>query len=558
MQHRSNRLSSPQSDKEQDDADDLCLDPYFDDLAATHTPSNESLDIQLVSSSSGDGQASRRRRRRQPDDPEGRRSHHRSQSPSSSSLSSSSGSPTAMQRVGTPDPESLAHVRGQDSRGKALRSNTKGGTSQRKRIHSSSTKSRYAVALVDKERAARTLMLTLLVASLVTVMFLAFYVPSPDPMIDEESRVMWNLGGRPGVDRSDSLVKAAQRRDSVCVVLPATRSAGASVGAAAPGNESISDSDDLEPDYGGLDFELFEEAGVSRAIYHDPSLDETKKDREPEQEERVDMYYAFDDDERRNPYNSRKSKKGQRCRRTKFHRRRPINCNSMYEMDFWNIVATGNQKYLGGGSYRDVHIIDIEGNGKFVYKTSGPDANFRYDDYEFIRMDCVVLELLSSSPSIVNSYAYCGLDQVGEAMLNGDFESLAWPIGGRKSITLNDADHVDPQNSLTPDDKLRFALEMAEALAELHGFYGGVLVHDDIQLSVRALDRTISSAITRERRSHLSRFLISAIPSNGRRETRSFERLQSCRIHALERGETRVLQVPEQSWTRGCTYRSKE
>jgi hypothetical protein len=414
-----------------------------------------------------------------------------------------------MPRTGTIDPESLSHVRGQPfDMGKALKGGTKAGNAQRRRFHSSSTKSRYGAVLVGSERAARTLMMTLLVASLVTVMFLAFYAPSPDPMIDEESRVMWNLGGRVGVSRDTS--KTVQRGDgTICVLLPVRTASRASVGAAAVGNESISDSDDAEPDYGGLDIGFFEEAGVSRTIYHDPSLDETKRDRTPEKEERVDVYYAFDDDERRNPYNSRKSKKGQRCHRTKFHRRRPINCNSMYEMDFRSIVAAGNQDYLGGGSYRDVHLVDIEGNGKFVYKTSGPHANFRYDDYEFIRMDCAVLELLSSSPSIVNSYAYCGLDQIGEAMLNGDFEAIAWPIGGRKNITLNDANHLDPQNRLTPDDKLRFALEMAEALAELHGFYGGVLVHDDVQLSVRARSENISSATPSNKRSHLSWFDLS-------------------------------------------------
>jgi hypothetical protein len=101
-------------------------------------------------------------------------------------------------------------------------------------------------------------------------------------------------------------------------------------------------------------------------------------------------------------------------------------------------------------------------------------------------MDCLVTELFTSSPQIVNGYAYCGLDQIGDAMLSGDYESLAWPRGERRrNFTLNDKDHLDPWNSLTPDDKLRFALEMAEPLALLHGFYGGVIVHDDIQLSVR-------------------------------------------------------------------------
>ena len=47
---------------------------------------------------------------------------------------------------------------------------------------------------------------------------------------------------------------------------------------------------------------------------------------------------------------------------------------------------------------------------------------------------------------------------------------------------LNYKDDVEPKNNFTPIEKLILAVEMAEAIAELHGFKDSVIVHDDIQL----------------------------------------------------------------------------
>ena len=67
-------------------------------------------------------------------------------------------------------------------------------------------------------------------------------------------------------------------------------------------------------------------------------------------------------------------------------------------------------------------------------------------------------------------------------MVNGNFEDVAVPHEGRTTVKLRDATHLDPRNSLTPTQKLQYALEQTEPLALLHGFPGGVLVHDDLQL----------------------------------------------------------------------------
>jgi hypothetical protein len=47
---------------------------------------------------------------------------------------------------------------------------------------------------------------------------------------------------------------------------------------------------------------------------------------------------------------------------------------------------------------------------------------------------------------------------------------------------LHDSKDVDLQNQFEVSEKLQLALEMAESIAELHGFKDGVIVHDDVQL----------------------------------------------------------------------------
>lgn len=111
-----------------------------------------------------------------------------------------------------------------------------------------------------------------------------------------------------------------------------------------------------------------------------------------------------------------------------------------------------------------------------------------------MRMDNLVAERLSSSPLIVDIYGSCGLAHLGESMPNGILDFVAVPVGYRDvqrelNITIpNKLQPVTnhpllPMNTLKPSEKLRYSLEMARAIAELHGFAGGVIVHDDIQLS---------------------------------------------------------------------------
>jgi serine/threonine protein kinase len=103
---------------------------------------------------------------------------------------------------------------------------------------------------------------------------------------------------------------------------------------------------------------------------------------------------------------------------------------------------------------------------------------------EFVRMDAIVAERLTSSSLIYDIYGFCGVSIVSEFFPHGDLEEDTYINDGYiKPALLHDKDGVDPRNNIEPHAKLEIALQMAEGLAILHGFSGGVIVHNDVQPS---------------------------------------------------------------------------
>jgi serine/threonine protein kinase len=145
-----------------------------------------------------------------------------------------------------------------------------------------------------------------------------------------------------------------------------------------------------------------------------------------------------------------------------------------------------------GGSYRQVYTSQIPEDGsdtsQVVFKTFYYDAKFNYEDFEFMRMDALVAEKFASNPRIVNIYGYCALGMINEIMDHGDLEKVAVPRQGRIGHKLPIGKESEPHNTLPPLTKLKYSLDMVEAVVLLHGYHGGVIVHDDIQLSQFLLD----------------------------------------------------------------------
>ena len=128
--------------------------------------------------------------------------------------------------------------------------------------------------------------------------------------------------------------------------------------------------------------------------------------------------------------------------------------------------------------YDTEHVIKVQ---KFE------DYHYQTDRYEFVRMDALVMERLTSSPRIVDIYGHCASSVLTE-FLPKELESTAVPFASKTRQTrINEQQKrdmkVESLNNLTLTEKIDISIQMAEAIADLHGFEDGVLVHDDIQLS---------------------------------------------------------------------------
>jgi hypothetical protein len=99
--------------------------------------------------------------------------------------------------------------------------------------------------------------------------------------------------------------------------------------------------------------------------------------------------------------------------------------------------------------------------------------NFTIDDYEYTRMDAMVAERLSGSPRIYDIYGFCGQGIMSEYFVHGDMESIAIPKEGYPDEDRTKEDPLKSYNDLTGIQKLAIALQMAQAVADLHGYKGG-------------------------------------------------------------------------------------
>lgn len=86
-----------------------------------------------------------------------------------------------------------------------------------------------------------------------------------------------------------------------------------------------------------------------------------------------------------------------------------------------------------------------------------------------VTKEAIIMEQLSASNRIMNMYSHCGTSLVVEYM----------PYSLEDLMTLAAVSNVE--KTMSSHLKLRVALEMAESLADLHGFGKGVVVHGDLQ-----------------------------------------------------------------------------
>jgi serine/threonine protein kinase len=120
----------------------------------------------------------------------------------------------------------------------------------------------------------------------------------------------------------------------------------------------------------------------------------------------------------------------------------------------------------------------------FVLKEIHYGHDMDYEKHEYVRVDALVTERMTSNDLIVNIFGYTGFSLIGEMFFDGDIEQ---DVVGRDERSRYFKPHLSEDlivlNNFTGSEKLKLALSMVQPVAALHNYADGVIVHDDIQLS---------------------------------------------------------------------------
>lgn len=178
------------------------------------------------------------------------------------------------------------------------------------------------------------------------------------------------------------------------------------------------------------------------------------------------------------------------CRRQNWQGLYFPNCNDFHEFDLGrpaeSLVGYYDSFRVSNGAFRDAWVLrQSSGDNKTestILKNLRIKLKFTIENMKGIQRDAIVMERLTSSPRIVDVYGYCATSTIVEAM-QYEVEGYVVPGSGyAKQKDLEKFEGLHPMNDYTIEEKLYTALAMAESIADLHGYKGGVIVHDDVQL----------------------------------------------------------------------------
>eukprot|EP00986_Skeletonema_menzelii_P011420 scaffold5874_cov131-Skeletonema_menzelii.AAC.5 len=241
-------------------------------------------------------------------------------------------------------------------------------------------------------------------------------------------------------------------------------------------------------------------------------------------------YYDDDDNvEVHQHANDGKTEEPRACRSAEFEKFYFPTCNNFHEIDLGRPYDDPGEmpqprpenqlakvRYLGHGYYRDAWVVednpwiwpsqytkekenkpkealgvlDEKGTSDLVTKAYRTMVlkTFRYvhekneDSFLEVQLEAIIMERMTKSPRIMDIYGHCGFAVSGE-MVPVEFKERVIPGDGTadaKDVEERNKDGPRPYNDFTAEEKLSFALEMAESIADLHGFEDGVIVHDDV------------------------------------------------------------------------------
>ncbi|KAL3928574.1 MAG: hypothetical protein SGARI_004995 [Bacillariaceae sp.] len=106
------------------------------------------------------------------------------------------------------------------------------------------------------------------------------------------------------------------------------------------------------------------------------------------------------------------------------------------------------------------------------------NADFDYQDIEFMRLDSLVAERMTVSPRIFDMYGLCGIASYSQFALHGTIED---EIYGETVDHDEEYDYEKHGNELSSVEKVEYCLQMALSVADLHGHENGLIIHEDLK-----------------------------------------------------------------------------
>ena len=240
---------------------------------------------------------------------------------------------------------------------------------------------------------------------------------------------------------------------------------------------------DHKPDYGGIEYEtaenfrreIPEEADI---IYHRERYEYLNEMDEARYREKLDH-----PDELSYP---------RECYHPSWTWKLYPSCNAFHEITIGrpkDPVADHDIMYMSHGYFRDSWVM-YNNDEYSILKTQRLIEDHEVDpgSLRYVQVEAIIMEGLTKSPRIIDIFGHCGTSIIAEPMpreatldiVPGDMSDEDRGMRPQKEIDQLQTHGVFPLNNLTTEEKLIWALNMSEAIADIHGFEGGLIVHGDI------------------------------------------------------------------------------
>lgn len=150
-------------------------------------------------------------------------------------------------------------------------------------------------------------------------------------------------------------------------------------------------------------------------------------------------------------------------------------CNPIHEVDMTNKVVNGMLTFLACGGDRCTFRVN-NGSMSLALKIRHPYGDtYSEESYKRTKKDYLTMERLTKSPYILNMYGNCALSQLLEYADGGTLYDLIRRTRAQRKMTNNEL--------LSPIDKLRVAIQIITAVADLHSTDGesvASVTHNDL------------------------------------------------------------------------------